>query len=330
MATNKESKLIKALKAADERHLEIGLENKEIFMRLAEEYIDTKLEKLFEFSHEFWFNKPTDHAYREPQCQSLVVMNTAQDDWLSNLICQHVGQVPYYVHKDRLLGSILANWYEFKNKKDIKYNLNSINHLWISGLPTNELKDKIADIKGKTLYATWDFDYLIDQLLNKKKHRYEINLKIHKTKRDAELYKKYWTDSSGDGFQYIKKEQDIERAFAKIQGRRYKSPLFNITFDDLKKIQIPADIDVISMPTIVDHSRDYFGPKMKQIFMNKFEDRLINYYGIKGLAVYDEEEFSEIFKFDLTDCFKSINRTKKKMVQTNIESFKELLQKEVA
>ncbi len=92
---------------------------------------------------------------------NLVIMESHTDPWIDHYVEQQLECKVHYFHKRTMYFTLLGNFDTARNKKDMNYDSNTCNHMWCHDKTKTELESIIKNIAGKTIYAVWDFDYLL-------------------------------------------------------------------------------------------------------------------------------------------------------------------------
>ena len=271
-----------------------------------------------DFKHSFWFEKD------EPETQSIVIMEPHTDDWIDLYIGQQLGGNYNYFHKNRLPFMIMGNWDNLQNKKDMKYNTNSVNHLWMHSITPIECNTIINTIKGTTVWAVWDFEYLLDALVYNSNSSINTKFVTFDLKKDAQAYLKKYIDLA-------KHEVHIQNAFDILAGysKGTNMILRHKPFKQIHKIQIPTDINVVALDTYIDTMATYFKPIMKDTFLSNLDSSDFDNFWSKN-ADTKEQTVKYYEDYVVTPAYSKMWRTKKKVVQNNIAGFKQLLLQETA
>ena len=88
-------------------------------------------------------------------------MESHTDPWIDHYVEQQLECKVHYFHKRTMYFTLLGNFDTARNKKDMNYDSNTCNHMWCHDKTKTELESIIKNIAGKTIYAVWDFDYLL-------------------------------------------------------------------------------------------------------------------------------------------------------------------------
>jgi hypothetical protein len=314
--------------------------------------LDNKINNWHNFRKDFWFQERKKKLDYDKQ--TLVIMKPHTDEWIDHLIATTVGDSFSYTHKNTFVCQVMGNWFGAKNKKDMNYDSNSINHIWFNNVTPADAKSKIDTIIGTTVWAVWDFDYLLDAVVYKNKGsstRIDTKFVTFDLKKDAQAYLKKYLDLA-------KTELDIQQAFDVMSGYRATGNMIleHKPFKQIHKIEVPDQIDVISFATFIDKMKEYFGPIFKSVMMAKVNQAIEysiiqnNHYAstpgpfirTRATAVIREQSkilevkpknrysmrLEDFIQWEVLPVSQSMNRLKKKIIQNNIAQFKIIINKE--
>jgi hypothetical protein len=194
--------------------------------------------------------------------QNLVLIDSHTDDWVDIYIQQQLDCPTQYFHKRTLHFNILGNWDINRNKKDMKYNTNTCNHIWTWGTKSKtQIETILNKIRGKTIYAVWNFDYLYQTTIINKELSYTINFITFNTKKAATEYLNKWLDD-------LSVENDKRKMWEILQKGRACDMfvLQHKPFRSIHKIEIPAKLYVMSLNDFINEVKDFYKPHFNDLY----------------------------------------------------------------
>jgi len=196
--------------------------------------------------------------------ENLLIIESHTDEWVDHYVKQEIGCNSCYFHKSTMFFNLLGNFDTNRNKKDMKYDSNTVNHMWLQGKTKEQIEAIVNRIKGKKVYAVWDFDYLIDLCVNNH-DRYYTNIQTFARRKDAESYLK----KSIAKVKQLNKQQKVWDMLK--HGRAYDMFVAtNKSFREVHVISIPDNINVFGIEEFINTTKDFFKP----IFLDAYKAKV--------------------------------------------------------
>lgn len=199
---------------------------------------------------------------------NIIFIDSHTDNWVDLYIQEQLNCKTQYFHKKTLQFSILGNWDIERNKKDMNYNTNTCNHIWTIGKSKIDIEKIISNIKGKTIYAVWDFDYLYKATVIKNVGYYTTKFVTFTTKKAAKQY----LDSHINN---LSEENDKRKMWQILQkGRGFDMfMLQHKSFREVHTINIPDNIFVMSIADFINEMKDFY----KQYFYEVYKQQVVKF-----------------------------------------------------
>ena len=251
--------------------------------------------------------------------ENLIIMESHTDPWIDTYIEQQVDCEINYFHKRTMYFTLLGNFDTIRNKKDMSYDSNTCNHMWCHGKTKTELESIIKNIVGKTVYAVWDFDYLLKVCIEKR-GKYYTKFVTFDNEKDAKAYLK-------QKLQEVKQENEDQKFWDTIK-RGFASDLFvakHKPFKQVHQIQVPQNINVFGIEEFIDTTKDFFEPIFKDAYISKANNSYKKFFEDKEFLKDSDTGLQEYcFNIEVTNSNYGavMVRGKKKLFQNNIDKFK--------
>lgn len=254
--------------------------------------------------------------------ENLLIIESHTDKWVDHYVEQEIGCKSSYFHKRTMFFNLLGNFDTNRNKKDMKYDSNTVNHLWLHGKTKEQIETIVNRIKGKKVYAVWDFDYLIDMCTNNH-DRYYTNIQTFARRKDAESYLK----KSIAKVKQLNKQQKVWDMLK--HGRAHDMFVAtNKSFREVHVISVPNNINVFGIEEFINTTKDFFKP----IFLDAYKAKV----QVESLRFFDDEFYFEASHMDIPKLQEYYQREvlfypyasvmvrgKKKIFQNNVIKFKQ-------
>lgn len=199
---------------------------------------------------------------------NIIFIDSHTDNWVDLYIQEQLNCKTQYFHKKTLQFNVLGNWDIDRNKKDMNYNTNTCNHMWTIGKSKTEIEKIINKIKGKTIYAVWDFNYLYQVIVTKKVGYYTTKFVTFATKKAAKQYlDNHITNLS---------EENDKRKMWQILQKGHGFDMFMLQhkpFREVHTINIPKNIFVMSIADFINEMKDFY----KQYFYQVYNQQIIRF-----------------------------------------------------
>ena len=254
---------------------------------------------------------------------NIIFIDSHTDNWVDLYIQEQLNCKTQYFHKKTLQFSVLGNWDIDRNKKDMNYNTNTCNHMWTIGKSKTDIENIINKIKGKTIYAVWDFDYLYQATVIKKVGYYTTKFITFTTKKAAKQY----LDSHVDN---LSEENDKRKMWQILQkGRGFDMfMLQHKPFREVHTINIPNNIFVMSISTFINEMKDFYKPYFYEYYKQqvvRFDKEFMfdsPYY--LSLSKKEQQKYYEkdVYGYALTNTF----TYNKKVIQNYTYLFRSYLE----
>lgn len=254
---------------------------------------------------------------------NIIFIDSHTDNWVDLYIQEQLNCKTQYFHKKTLQFSVLGNWDKDRNKKDMNYNTNTCNHMWTIGKSKTDIENIINKIKGKTIYAVWDFDYLYQATVIKKVGYYTTKFITFTTKKAAKQY----LDSHIDN---LSEENDKRKMWQILQkGRGFDMfMLQHKPFREVHTINIPNNIFVMSISDFINEMKDFYKPYFYEYYKQqvvRFDKEFMfdsPYY--LSLSKKEQQKYYEqdVYGYALTNTF----TYNKKVIQNYTYLFRSYLE----